>query len=95
MTNGLDYPEAYIVLPAGPAEMFVAVNTPEIVGWISETEPCGLVRDINAKVIGQAVRYVYDTTTPSYGSWSAACAFGFWQAFLGAHGLAEPSSLRR
>lgn len=61
MTNGLDHPEAYIILPVGPAEIFVAVNSPEMVGRLSETEPRGLVKDINAKVVGQAVQYVYDT----------------------------------
>ena len=61
MTNGLDHPEAYIILPVGPAEIFVAVNTPEMVRRISETEQRGLVREINAKVVGQAVRFVYDT----------------------------------
>ena len=61
MTNGLDHPEAYIILPVGPAEIFIAVNTPEMVSRISETKPCGLVREINAKIVGQAVRYVYDT----------------------------------
>ena len=61
MTNGLDHSEAYIILPVGPADIFIAVNTPEMVRRISETEPRGLVKEINAKVVGQAVRYVYDT----------------------------------
>jgi hypothetical protein len=61
MTNGLEHPEAYIILPAGPTDIFIAVNTPDMVRRISETEPRGLVKEINAKVVGQAVRYVYDT----------------------------------
>lgn len=61
MTKGIDHPEAYIILPIGPAHIFVAVNTPEMVKRISETEPRGLVKDINTKVVGQAVQYVYDT----------------------------------
>lgn len=61
MTNGINHPEAYIILPIGPAHIFVAVNTPEMVKRISETEPRGLVKDINTKVVGQAVQYVYDT----------------------------------
>lgn len=61
MTNGIDHPEAYIILPIGPAQIFIAVNTPEMVKRISETEPRGLVEAINTKVVGQAVRYVYDT----------------------------------
>lgn len=61
MTNGIDHPEAYIILPIGPTHIFVAVNTPEMVRRISETEPRGLVKAINTKVVGQAVRYVYNT----------------------------------
>ena len=61
MTNGLDHAEAYIILPVGPTDIFIAVNTPGMVRRIAETEPRGLVKEINAKVVGQAVRYVYET----------------------------------
>ena len=61
MTNGLDHPEGYIILPVGPAHAFIAVNTPDMVRGIAAREPRGLVKDINAKVVGQAVRYVYDS----------------------------------
>jgi len=61
MTNGLDHSEAYIILPVSPACIFIAVNTPEMVRRISETDAHTLVKEINAKVVGQAIRYVYDT----------------------------------
>ena len=61
MTNGLDHPEGYIILPVGPAHVFVAVNTPDMVRGIAGREPRGLVKDIDAKVVGQASRYVYDS----------------------------------
>lgn len=60
ITNGLDHAEAYIILPVGPTEIFIAVNTAETVGRVSE-EPRRLLKDINTKVVEQAVRYAYDT----------------------------------
>ena len=60
MTNGLDHPEAQIILPVGPAELFVAVNTAEMEDALRRSDPRALMRQMNHKVTTQARRYVYD-----------------------------------
>jgi len=60
MTNGLDHPEAQIILPVGPAQLFIAVNTPEMEEALRTFDPHALLRQMNDKVAIQARRYVYD-----------------------------------
>lgn len=61
MTNGIDHPKGYIILPVGPAQMFVAVNTLEMEQTLRQTDPRKLMRMVNGKVVDQARKYVYGT----------------------------------
>ena len=61
MTNGIKHPEGQIVVPVGPTQLFVAVNTPEMMTILQRWGPRELMRAVNDKVVAQAQRYVYDT----------------------------------
>ena len=61
MTNGLDHPEGQIILPVGPTQMFVAVNTAEMEQVLRACDPCCLTRLVNNKTATEARKYVYDT----------------------------------
>jgi hypothetical protein len=61
MSNGIKYPDSYIILPIGPRRMFLSVNTPEAEQQFHELALHKLVRAVNDKVVLQAQKYVYDT----------------------------------
>ena len=61
MTNGIDHPEGQIILPVGPEQVFVAVNTSEMEQVLRNHDPRKLVHALNDKVASQAQRYVYGT----------------------------------
>lgn len=61
MTDGIKHPEGQIIVPVGPTQMFVAVNTPEMMATLQHRNPCEVMRAVNDKVVAQAQRYVYGT----------------------------------
>ena len=61
MTNGVDHPEGQIIVPIGPTQMFVAVNTPEMEEVLRTCDPHRLLGLMNDKVVRNARRYVYGT----------------------------------
>ena len=61
MTNGLNHPEGQIILPVGPTQMFVAVNTAEMEQMLRVCDPRRLTRLVNNKTATEARKYVYDT----------------------------------
>ena len=61
MTNGIDHPKGEIIVPIGPTQMFVAVNTPEMEEVLRTCDPHRLLGLTNDKVVRSARRYVYGT----------------------------------
>lgn len=59
MTNGFGRPDGHIVLPISPSKVLAASTIPQTIDWISQMPRAVLVRDLNRKVIGQAVREVF------------------------------------
>ena len=59
MTNGINHPEGQTILPIGPTQMFVAVNTPQMEVALRTCDPHRLLGQMNDKVVRHACRYVY------------------------------------
>lgn len=59
MTNGLNKPDSYIVLPIGPKKIFLAVNNLSYVRRFAEAKTDTLVGDMNNTVVIFAVKYVW------------------------------------
>lgn len=56
MTNGIKHPRGEIIVPVGPEQVFVAVNTSEMEQVHRSYDPRKLVRALNDKVASQAQR---------------------------------------
>ena len=61
MTNGIDHPEGYIMLPISPTRLFVAVNTDEMVDQLRASDARKFVYEINDRITRQAQKYVYSS----------------------------------
>jgi hypothetical protein len=61
LTNGLSKPGAYLLLPIGPRKLFMATIEEAIATSIKGMDVNTLVNDVNAKIVGQAAKYVYST----------------------------------
>lgn len=61
MTNGVDHPEGYIMLPISPTQLFVAVNNIEMENELRYSDSRKIVDQVNNLVARQAQRFVYST----------------------------------
>lgn len=61
MTDGIEHPEGYVIVPIGPSQIFVAVNSETMAREVAKTDPHYLVPKLNDMMVKQAVRLVYDT----------------------------------
>jgi len=61
MTNGIKHPDGSVIVPVGPTQVFIAVNSAAVSAEVKDTNPRYLVRTLNDKIATQAVDYVYDT----------------------------------
>jgi hypothetical protein len=60
MTNGINRPNSYIVMPVSPRVLFVAANEQRVIDRIRDmAESAGLVQRLNNQLARQARRYVY------------------------------------
>jgi len=59
MTNGFGQPDGHIVLPISPNRLLVAATIPNTIDWITGMSRAVLVREMNRKVVGQAVGEVF------------------------------------
>ncbi len=58
-THGLKDQRCVVVLPISPRFAFVATHAPEVDLHLSRVDPAQLVKDINARIVAQAVKHVY------------------------------------
>ncbi len=61
MTNGIEHAEGYVIVPIGPTQIFIAVNSEEMARKVAKTDPYYLVATLNDTMVKQAVSFVYDT----------------------------------
>lgn len=59
MTNGIVHPEGEIILPVGPRDVFVAVNTPEMENALRSSKSKDFARALNDRTARNACTYVY------------------------------------
>ncbi len=59
MVDELASPEAFIMLPIGPARLFVAVHNVETQQRVEAVEPAQHIQGINIMAAGRAMEYVY------------------------------------
>jgi len=59
ITNGIDRPDAHIVLPISPRKLFIAAKEEQMLHQITSMSADQLVTIANEKVSEQAYRYVY------------------------------------
>lgn len=60
MTNGIKHAEGYVIVPIGPSQIFIAVNSEKIAREVAKTDPYHLVPKLNDTMVKQAVSLVYD-----------------------------------
>ena len=61
MTNGIEHVEGYVIVPIGPSQIFIAVNSEAMAREFAKTDPYYLVPKLNDTMVKQAVSFVYDT----------------------------------
>ena len=61
MTNGIDRPGGYVVLPVGPTRVFLAATSQDVETVLRQDNAEALHARLNDIVVRQAVRYVYGT----------------------------------
>jgi Protein of unknown function (DUF4238) len=61
-THGLIDQRCIVVLPISPRFAFVATHAAEVDLRVRRADPAQLVKDINARIVAQAVKYVYGAT---------------------------------
>jgi hypothetical protein len=59
MSKTFSEPNCYVTLPIGAHRLFVATNTEEVERSFNNRPPKELIQEINARVVSQAVKYVY------------------------------------
>lgn len=61
MTNGLAKPNDQLLIPISPTQLFILTNSNEVQRLINRWDESDLVRIVNDRVAGQAIKYVYGT----------------------------------
>jgi len=61
-SNNLCSEDSHIVVPIGPKRIFYATNTRDMALRLANEKARDLVERINLVIVGQAHKYVYDTT---------------------------------
>ena len=59
MTNGLNLPDAHIVLPISPRRLFIATKNEESFRYFLEMNPRALAEAVNNQVSQQARKFVF------------------------------------
>jgi hypothetical protein len=59
MSKAFSEPGCYLTLPIGPHRLFVATNTEQVERSFKNKPPKELAQEVNARVVKQAVKYVY------------------------------------
>jgi hypothetical protein len=59
-TNGMAYPDSYLMMPINPTRLFIATNHPMTARQFTETPPHKLVKGCNRHVIRRAQKYAWN-----------------------------------
>ncbi|MEI9410276.1 DUF4238 domain-containing protein [Mesorhizobium salmacidum] len=58
----LNIPDGYLALPIGPRKLFLATNSLDVIRRFQNANQDRLVADMNARVVGGAIKYVYGSS---------------------------------